>query len=249
MFGPEAADRGGIEIAVTSQAFGRQQILSPFAQGAAQPVVDRHREAHFGPLDQCPGHMAVEHLAQQPLRYAAAQLHGERQGPGEGHDAMIQQGHPSFQADGHGGAVDLGQNVVGHIGHGIQIHHRVGRVRQIGALMRGQPATPVQHHGFGLGPMAGQAFVHLGRIAGVQDTGQLVQFVAWIVLAQIFRQTVPLLWRQGGQQGGQGAFDGTWQPAGGADQALYPKITVVTAKNFVSTIPGQDHGDFFPGHF
>jgi len=51
MLVPGAAHRRWIKMAVACQAFGRQQILGPIAQGAAQQIVDRHGKAHLGPPD------------------------------------------------------------------------------------------------------------------------------------------------------------------------------------------------------
>ena len=69
--------------------------------------------------------MPAEQLLQQPLALAVPELHPQRHRPGELDDAMIEHRHSRLEADAHGGAVDLDQDVVGQVGRSVREHHRL----------------------------------------------------------------------------------------------------------------------------
>ena len=89
------------------------------------------RKAHLRPLDQFARDVAVEHLPQQPFARAAADLGRARQPPGEFDHAMVEQRHARFQRHRHAGAVDLGQDVVGQIGHQVEELHALEQRREV----------------------------------------------------------------------------------------------------------------------
>ena len=95
----------------------RQQLLRPVAQRPAQPGVDRHAEAHLRPVDQMPRHVAVEHLAQAAICPAPPRIFSAS-GSVQANPTTrwSSSGTRPSSADRHGGAVDLGQDVVGQIG-------------------------------------------------------------------------------------------------------------------------------------
>ena len=128
MLVPPRQDRSRIEQPALGEPPLRQQLLRPGAQRTPEPLSDRQREAHLRPLDQMLRHVAVKHLTQQPFALAATHQETRRQPPGEFHDAMVEQRHPHFERDRHARAIDLGENVVGKIGGGVEILHAVERI-------------------------------------------------------------------------------------------------------------------------
>ena len=90
---PEMADRLGAEIALATQSIGVKQLIGPAAQGAAQPMANRHSESCFGAFDQRWWDVFIEDLAKGPLAcvgaFATTDLHGHRHAPGNLRHAMI----------------------------------------------------------------------------------------------------------------------------------------------------------------
>ena len=112
------------------QQLGIQQVVGPAAQGAAQPGAKRYGEACLGSLDQLGWHMAIEQLAQGPLAastaLAGADLHGQRETPGDGGHTVVEEGSAGFQAHRHGGSIELHQDVGWEVGAGIGEHQLLG---------------------------------------------------------------------------------------------------------------------------
>jgi membrane protein YdbS with pleckstrin-like domain len=74
-------------------------------------------------------HVAVQHLAQDPLTDAVTNFQIERQSPCELDDSMVKQRNAGFKPNRHASAINLCQDVVRQIGHEVEVHHRVREVR------------------------------------------------------------------------------------------------------------------------
>src|SRR5579862_6788339 len=89
MFSPFLPDGRHVEEAVTAKTIGTQQVVSPFAQRAAEPTINRHAKTHLRALNQCPRHVLIEHLPQDPLADSVANFEVQWKSPGKFHHAMI----------------------------------------------------------------------------------------------------------------------------------------------------------------
>src|SRR4051812_44846503 len=98
---PRAGDELDVEEILPAKTIRAQEVSGPLAQLSTKPVLQRHAEAHLRTVDQCPGHMAVQHLAQQPLRGAIPDLRMLRHAPRELDDPMVEEWRARFERDGH----------------------------------------------------------------------------------------------------------------------------------------------------
>ena len=119
---PHLIDPGRLEPAAGGQLPWVEQIGGPGAKRSPQPLADRHAETHLPAVGQGRRHVSIEDLAEDRLAAAVAMLELEGELPGKLDQPMIQQRDARFQADGHRRPIDLGQNVVGQIGHQVEIH-------------------------------------------------------------------------------------------------------------------------------
>src|SRR6185437_4198115 len=117
MFLPLTANRPGIQKTMTIESIGGEQVFSPFPQWTAKPTVNRNAKPHFGPLHKLPGHIAIQHLAENPFADSVPDLEAKRKSPREFNNSMINQGNTGFQAGGHAGSVHLGEDVIREIIH------------------------------------------------------------------------------------------------------------------------------------
>src|SRR5208337_4483586 len=67
MFGPFCSNRPGIEKPLISKPLVVEESFRPIPHGPPDPGIDRHAEAHLGPVDQLARDVASEDLSQQPL--------------------------------------------------------------------------------------------------------------------------------------------------------------------------------------
>jgi len=243
MLGPFAANGGGPQQALPHQAALIEQIFRPLPQRPAQPVVERHAEAHLAPLHQLARHMAIEDLAQRPLAAALANLDGERQAPGEFHHPVVQQGHARLEADGHAGAIHLHQDVVGEVHDGVAIHHAMGDLPQgraaIGIVESGQGIGSLDHHRLRGSPVREQLRVSglpVGRVQKADQPSRLAPQEA-----------------SGNQPGAAGQQRAERGPHGGGHPShrarVFPAdlVTCVAGEQLVSAVTGERHGDIAAG--
>ena len=90
---------------------------------ASEPFVNRNGDAHLRPLDDLLRNVPVKHLAQQSLLDAVLEFVMGRQSRGELENAVIEQRLAAFETDRHGGAVDLGEDVVREVGLVVDGEH------------------------------------------------------------------------------------------------------------------------------
>ena len=75
--------------------------------------------------------------AEHPLAPAAGDLEPARQAPGEGDHLVVEERYPHLEADRHGSAVHLGQDVVGQIVDGVHLDIGTGIDREDHPLLQG----------------------------------------------------------------------------------------------------------------
>ena len=247
---PFLAHRGRLEDAFLAQARFVQQAFGPVTQRTAQPGVDGHRKALLGPLDELTRHVLVQHLPQQPLALAVAQLQRLRQPPGKLHHPVIQEGHAAFQRHAHRGPVHLHQDVVGHVGQRIQRHHLLHAIQpaQVGPVARHQRGRlpPVDHHRRRVGPVADKAQVQVLDGARAHDARPLVQLLAQVHVArarprELARQLVPLRGRQQVNAPGQHPAQRQRQRPQTVPELGRHLIAVVAAEKLIAAIARQRH--------
>src|SRR4029079_9946254 len=107
MLTPARFDPGRVEPALGAQTARIEQALGPVAQGSLDPFADGDSEAGLRPLEQLARRFAVEHLPEDVLPRAAADLHAEGNARGELGHPMVEEGAMDLEADRHRGAVDL----------------------------------------------------------------------------------------------------------------------------------------------
>src|SRR6516162_8959016 len=83
MFLPLHSDRIRVQQPLLADAAWVKQILGPLSQGSPEPGAQRQMEAHFGPLIQCFGNVAMKDPAKDVLPRLAAHLQIRRQSEGE----------------------------------------------------------------------------------------------------------------------------------------------------------------------
>src|SRR5262245_32765544 len=133
---PDIADLPGVEQPRLPQARFRKQVFRPVPQRPPQPVAKRNPKAHFRSFHQTFWNVAVEHLPEQPLAYAAADFCRARQMPRKLNDTMIEQWHASFQRYRHAGAIDLGEDVVGQVGYKVEKLHSFEQAGEVSFGLR-----------------------------------------------------------------------------------------------------------------
>ena len=137
---PQRADRRRAPNGVRLERVLLCQCVGPFAQRPAQPLRERDSEAHLGALDKSIRHVARKHAPQQMFGARRAHVQFRRLAPNPLNNAMIEQGNSNLQRHGHGGAVDLGEDVVGQIGQHVEIAHAIHRIGQKLPQIRGSTA-------------------------------------------------------------------------------------------------------------
>src|SRR6516164_8989977 len=75
---PLLAHRRGVDQPLAPEPLLRDQLLGPLAQRPAEPLVDRQAEPQLRAVDERAGEVAVENLAQGPLRAAIPHLQRQR---------------------------------------------------------------------------------------------------------------------------------------------------------------------------
>ena len=74
-----------------------QKVLGPRGERSAEPPSDRQAEPHLRPIEERRRHMTREHLTQNPLGLAPAQLGVEGQPPGQIEDLPIEERDPGLE--------------------------------------------------------------------------------------------------------------------------------------------------------
>lgn len=112
MLSPGEANGVGLKEALLDEPLFFEEILGPFAQGAAKPITQGYTEARLGSLRKLSGNVSRQEVSQDSL--AATSIHQHRlwQAPGQLHDLGIQERAPDFEPAGHAGPVDLDQNAI-----------------------------------------------------------------------------------------------------------------------------------------
>ena len=76
---------------------------------------------------------------------------------------MVEERHPNFQADGHAGAVHLGQDVVGQIANGVQDLHALHRIVESRRRGRGRLVS-AKYQPAGVDARSGEMAIGLGLV-------------------------------------------------------------------------------------
>ena len=147
--------------------------------------------------------MTTQHLPQEPLRVAVADLVFERHSPGELDNAMIEKRHARFKRNRHRRAIQFHQNVVGQIGNGVRRHHllegvEVAKERRRGCHQRRRLRDPDDQR-VRLRPLRNDAAVKLHERAAGEKRRPLVDLGARVANMreprQCRRSRVPQRWR------------------------------------------------------
>lgn len=129
---PEALDRLGAEVALAPKKGRIKEVIRPGAERAADPRAKGDGETGLGAIDEGGGNAAIQELTQGPLSGGGlgGDLEGEGKAPGEGGHPVIEKGSAGFEAGGHGGPVNLHQDVGREVGEKIGEHEAGGRGRE-----------------------------------------------------------------------------------------------------------------------
>ena len=98
-------------------------IPEKLAQGAAEPIGQRHAEAHLRAVEKRRRQTVAHRIEQNPLALAAGDLPGVRDGGGQFGQLVIEQRAAHFERIRHRHAVHLDQHVAGQVGGGFEVHH------------------------------------------------------------------------------------------------------------------------------
>jgi hypothetical protein len=116
VFGEKLSDRLGAEEALAAKAFGREEILGEGFQRAAEPTCDGDTEALLTPTECFARELGTRSAFEDVLEGTAAELVARGQRLSEIDQVVIQHGSPDFERGGHGGSVDLREDIFREVG-------------------------------------------------------------------------------------------------------------------------------------
>ena len=119
VFGDEAADFGGVEIAAVESAVVQQEVVDHVAEFVAEPVIEGDAETHLGAVLNLRGEELGEGFDQDFLADVAGEFPVDRHTGGEFYDVMIEEGVSAFEAVGHAGDIDFGEDIAGEVGEDV----------------------------------------------------------------------------------------------------------------------------------
>ena len=118
VLGDEVVDCGEVEVGGGEGVGGEEVVVEHGSEGGTEPVADGYGEAHFGAFEDEVWEIGGEGFAEHSFGAAAEELGGGEAG-GEGDEIVVHERGADFEGVEHGGAVELGEEIVGEVGEAI----------------------------------------------------------------------------------------------------------------------------------
>ena len=129
MLAPQAGDFAVVEDAAVAQAAVEQQLVRPSARaGRAATRRSARRSRCFGAFDDRRAAPAARAPAAAGTCSAVLQLQRRRHARGELEQLVIEQRLARLERDRHAHAIDLGQDVVDHVGLDVDVQRAIERI-------------------------------------------------------------------------------------------------------------------------
>ena len=123
MIGEKSGDDFSVEVAADKRIGAKQKIVDVVFEAAAEPSVERDREADLFAIDDVFRKMLASDFLDQPLAAVAFDFHRGIDTEGEFDQFVVEERRAVFDAGGHGHAVAAFQQVIGEPGMAIDVKH------------------------------------------------------------------------------------------------------------------------------